>query len=254
MDTELFNQRENETFKKWANRIRDYLLIVRSHRSIPNRPKTREKVHKYINRIKKYAHKPNRKDSWGDTALYKSMCFQCYEFAKYLLKCGADVNVKNLINDTILHQSYRLNNEFITFLLENYNCNINEKNDVGFTQFHCYLMRRKYNYLDPDITIKMIDYGANIKDIDIKLKLFGQTVFEYAQVYPGKSAFLRWILYPDAPESQKTKNSILWSFTNLLPCKLQIKPALFDAFTSSSSFTVNILYRLLKLCFARELQ
>jgi hypothetical protein len=37
-------------------------------------------------------------------------------------------------------------------------------------------MHRK-THPDPDIIIKMIDYGANIKDLDTKLKCYGMNVF-----------------------------------------------------------------------------
>jgi hypothetical protein len=118
----------------------------------------------------------NEKDqNLGWTGLYRSVICGHYEATEYLLKQGADPNIKTRMGDTALHQATDNKQYKLAELLILYNADVNSQQNDGETPLHLACFKG-----DHEMVNILLFHKANP---NLKNLTFGKTPLHYAVDY-----------------------------------------------------------------------
>jgi ankyrin repeat protein len=100
----------------------------------------------------------NLQNKVGDTILFDCVRKQRHSLLGHLINYGADLNIKDIEENTVLHcASFLGNTAAICLLLIPNTLNVNEQNEYGNTALHNSTM---HNYLDTSLCL--LNHGADI--------------------------------------------------------------------------------------------
>jgi len=99
----------------------------------------------------------NMQNIHGSTAMHLQICAKNYECVKYLLNCGADVNIKNKHNDTII--MYAINHNNLS-MLQYIMTHSRVQPDVHYKNIHnCTTLMLAINHRNLDMIKYLIEYS-----------------------------------------------------------------------------------------------
>ena len=100
------------------------------------------------------------------TPLYLAVALGHSKTAEYLIKEGADADVRSFRNNTLLHEAARGNTSEIFQLLLEHNLDPFEKNVFGSSPLHLAAANGDTNIVDIYLAMRNIDAGLNMVDLD----------------------------------------------------------------------------------------